>query len=164
MAPVFNRVLATVFVTVLATLAGITPLKAGRMPTEGESYQEMFDKADLVVIATALATKETAEQSKLLGTVNVVGVETEFRTRLTLKGAKEVRKFVLHHYREADDQSIANGPALIHIPPGRHPDFLMFLVREKAGRYAPVTGQTDPILFSVLELRSGVTPEGPEGW
>ena len=128
------------------------------MTTEGQTYQQMLDKSDLVVIATALETKDTTERSKLLGDVDVVGVETEFVIRVTLKGRKEIRNFVLHHYREEpDDASIANGPALIRIPPGpRHPDFLMFLRQEKDGRYAPVTGQTDPMLFSVLELKSAV--------
>ena len=51
-----------------------------------------------------------------------------------------------------------------NIPPGPHPDFLMFLTKEKDGRYVPVTGQVDPALFSVIELKSGGIPEGPEGW
>ena len=35
-----------------------------------------------------------------------------------------------------------------------HETFLMFLVKETDGRYAPVTGQTDPGL-SVLSLAAG---------
>mgnify|MGYP001794153757 CR=1 FL=1 len=89
-------------------------------------------------------------------------METEFTTRLLLKGPLHVKKFVLHHYREPDGQFIENGPALLYIPPGRHPNFLMFLIKEKDGTYAPVTGQTDPILFSVLELKSAVMPETAE--
>ncbi len=142
---------------------GIDRLAAGRLTTEAQTYQEMFDKADLVVIAMAGDTKDTNERAKLLKDIEVIGVETEFTTRLTLKGPKEIRNFQLHHYRTPDDVFVTNGPHLvsIHLPPGRHPDFLMFLIKEKDGRYAPVTGQTDPASFSVLELKSGVPGEGP---
>ena len=159
----FYRALIRLSLIGIVMFVLIDPLMA-RFTTEAQTYQEMFDKADLVVIARALETKDTSERSKLLHDVDVIGVETEFVTRVTLKGPKEIRKFVLHHYREEpDDASTANGPALIRIPPGpRHPDFLMFLKKEKNGRYAPVTGQTDPMLFSVLELKSAVISEGPE--
>jgi hypothetical protein len=155
---------AKVFLILLIMFTGVDPLTAGRLATEGQTYQQMFDKADLVVIATALANKDTNERNKLLKDIDVIGVETEFKTRVTLKGSREIRKFVLHHYREPDGQDTANGPAFVYIPPGRHPDFLMFLIKEKDGRYAPVTGQTDPLLFSVLALKSAVISEGPEGW
>jgi len=165
MAAMFDRPMVTkTFLLLLVIFAGADWLVAGRLATEAQTYREMFDKADLVVIATALGTKDTTERSKLLDTVDVIGVETEFATRVTLKGPREVRKFLLHHYREPDEQFTQNGPHLVyyHLPPGRQPDFLMFLTKEKDGRYAPVTGQTDPASFSVLELKSGVMPEGSE--
>ena len=155
---------AKIFLLTVVTLVGAIPIEAGRMTTEGQSFQQMFDKADLVIIATAIGTKDTAERAKLLDTIEVIGVETGFKTRLVLKGSTGVVQFVLHHYREANADSVANGPALINIPPGRHPNFLMFLTKEKDGRYVPVTGQVDPALFSVIELKSGGIPEGPEGW
>jgi len=34
-----------------------------------------------------------------------------------------------------------------------NPCYLMFLVAEPDGRHAPVTGQTDPATFSILEAR-----------
>ena len=155
--------LTQLFLLALVTFAAIDPVTAGRLATEARTYHEMFEKADLVVVATAGNTKDRAERAKLLHDVDVIGVETEFTTRLVLKGPPDVRKFVLHHYREPDGQFIENGPALVYIPPGVHPNFLMFLIKEKDGIYVPVTGQTDPILFSILELKSAVMPEGTEG-
>ena len=144
---------------IIAPFAPMCVVNAGRMPTEGQSYREMFDKADLVVIATAVETKDTNEHLKLLNSVNVVGVETQFKTRLIIKGPKNLKQFVLHHYREPNGEFVENGPALIHIPGGQHPDFVLFLLRETDGRYAPITGQTDPLLFSVLELKGAVQSE-----
>lgn len=120
------------------------------------TYQEMFDKASLVVIAYAMSSKDTAERTMLLNDVRVVGVTTDFGTFLVLKGGKGTRKFQLHHYRlefSSDETNIANGPDLVRIEPG-HSVFLLFLIKEQDGRYAPVTGQSDAALFSVLRLNS----------
>jgi hypothetical protein len=133
---------------------GCSSLGQARL-TDGLTYQEMFDKAELVVIARVAQSKDTPERSRLLD-LEVVGVTTEFTTRLTLKGDPSVKKFDLHHYRLASDrdENVANGPNLVffRFP---HPPFLLFLVKEKDGRYAPVGGQTDPAGLSVLELGGG---------
>lgn len=120
------------------------------------SYQEMFDKADLVVIARPLSTKDTTEKAGLppFGPqVEVTGLSTEFEQRTVLKGDKTLTKFVLHHYRLARPKEVVtNGPHLVAFEPASPRVFLLFLVKEPDGRYAPVTGQTDPGLFSVIRL------------
>ena len=116
----------------------------------------MFDKADFVVIARVVTTKDTTERSRILS-LNVIGVETEFKIHLILKGDKSVETFQLHHYRaasEASDAVVANGPNLVRFS-FEHPAFLLFLSKEGDGRYVPVTGQEDPAAFSVLELTGG---------
>jgi hypothetical protein len=120
------------------------------------TYQEMFDKADLVVIAEVLSTKGTEERSALQDLdphVAVIGVVTEFKSRLMIKGSQSTKTFQLHHYKfqSDDDKLAANSPDLVEIS-GQHQVFLLFLIKEREGRYAPVTGQTDPGLFSILEL------------
>jgi hypothetical protein len=133
----------------------IVPNSGARI-TKAWRYQEMFDKADLVVIARVVTTKDTAEHSTLLS-LNVIGVETEFKTHLILKGDKSVETFQLHHYRAASaeaDAAVANGPNLVRFS-FEHPAFLLFLTKEDDGRYMPVTGQEDPAAFSVLELTGG---------
>jgi len=66
------------------------------------TYQEIFDKSDLIVIATFVSTKDTGEHSILRDVtlpVKVVGVTTEFETALVLKGPKNISRFQLHHFR-----------------------------------------------------------------
>lgn len=128
----------------------------------------MFDKSDLVVIATFVSTKNTDERSTLRDLshpVKVIGVATEFETYLVLKGPKNITRFRLHHYRfqNTDDALWVNAPQLIRLPTpphdgvqyAGHETFLMFLIKEPDGRYAPVTGQTDPATFSVRDLTGG---------
>ena len=126
------------------------------------TYQEMFDKADLVVVAEGISTKDTEERSTLTDVrpnVSVIGVTSEFKTRLVLKGARDISVFHLHHYRFANEKEelATNAPDLVRLSeqPNQRSAFLMFLVREADGRYAPVSGQTDPATFSVLELHAG---------
>jgi hypothetical protein len=123
------------------------------------TYEQMLDKADLVVIATVISTKDINERYTLQDVtppIEVVGVETEFESRIVLKGAKITKKFRLHHYRLKNDELFANGPQLVTIEPGKHRTFLLFLIKEHDGKYAPATGQTDPAIFSIYELKGGV--------
>ena len=116
--------------------------------------EEMYAKADLVVIAKALSTKDSGEKS-LIGDVRVRGVNTEFQAHLILKGDKKVTKFVLHHYRMANpDEPILNRPAFASFRPNQPKPFLLFLMNEADGRYAPVNGQLDPAGISVIKLDS----------
>lgn len=128
------------------------------------SYQELLDQSDLVVIAAPTGTSDTPEQIDLPGIavagadnqprgLPVIGVETRFRVSAVLKGGKALTQFVLHHYREARPEAVSsNGPALVAFDPVKTGSFLLFLVREADGRYAPTSGQTDPGFFAVHPL------------
>lgn len=130
------------------------------------SYQDLLDRSDLVVIASPITrTADTEEQSFLPNIfqqdehgnqkkVTAIGVETTFRVDAVLKGDKAVQKFVLHHYREASTLGSINGPYLVSFDPSSMPrsNWLLFLVREKDGRYAPADGQTDPGLRAIRTL------------
>ena len=120
------------------------------------SYQELYDQSDLVVIAKPVSTQETTEKATLPNIspdVHVVGLSTEFDISLVMKGDKSAKKAALHHYRLADPkQLMMNGPSLAAFDPKEHTRFLLFLHREADGRYSPVSGQTDPTLFSVVKL------------
>jgi len=83
--------------------------------------------------------------------LEAAGVETEFETQLVLKGSKTTKSFKLHHYKT--DQQFANGPLFIEVPPDKHPSYLLFLKKEKDGRYAPANDQIDPATCSVFRLR-----------
>lgn len=160
--------LLLITVITLGTTHGLT----ARFLVGGMSFQEMFEKSDLVVIATAVRSKETTERKRLvdIDTIptsrpdllqdEVIGVETEFVTRVALKGPKDLKKFVLHHYKFANGNDETNGPQFIQIPSGRHATFLMFLIKQKNERYAPVTGQFDPAVLSIFEIMEAA-PDKP---
>jgi hypothetical protein len=120
------------------------------------SYQELNDQADLVVIATPTLTQDTSEQTVLpnIGPdVHVIGLSTDFEVSLVMKGDKSLKKVILHHYRLANPkEQMNNGPNLASFDPKQNTHFLLFLHRETDGRYSPVSGQTDPTLFSIIRL------------
>ena len=103
-----------------------------------------------------VSTADTEERSKLPGSGDVialVGVNTTFETRLMFKGGKGLKKFVLHHYRLAEsDVAIVNGPDLVSFDIRKPWPYLLFLVKEADGRYAPATDQIDPGPFSIIRL------------
>lgn len=123
------------------------------------SYQELFDKSDFVVIAKVSdATHDTAERSNLPDvkppdSLPVIGVATQFQTRLVLKGTK-VERFILHHCRLVESEiAIINGPSFMSFDPKKTSQvYLLFLIRDPDGRFAPVAGQTD-LDISVVELK-----------
>ena len=124
-------------------------------------YQELLEKSDLVVIATAVANSDTTEHIDLPGFVgeHVIGVDTKFVISAVLKGDRSQTNIVLHHYRTSDGTNIPhvpNRPSFVSFAPPERPTlvpqaYILFLVRETKGRYAPVVGQTDPGL-AIKEL------------
>src|SRR5947209_6150406 len=91
------------------------------------SYQELYDQADLVVIAKPVATHDTAEKTTLPNIapdVHVVGLSTEFEISVVLRGEKTIKKATLHYYRLADPkQLMINGPNLASFDPKEHDRF-----------------------------------------
>jgi hypothetical protein len=136
-----------------AFLLGLTGIVAAR-GVRIWPYQELLEKSDLVVLATPAASNDTKEHVELPGFVGelVIGVETRFTVSAVLKGDKALRDFVFPHYRTTNGLNIPhvpNGPTFISFDPVANPTirsrtFILFLLREADGRYAPVVGQTDP--------------------
>jgi hypothetical protein len=140
-------------VLMVVLIFGLPRLVEARL-TEPFSDQQVFGKADLVVIATALSTTDTDERTALSDVrppINAIGVTSDFAVCVILKGVQGLKRFQLHHYRT--DEEFTNGPELVEIPKDKHPTYLLFLIKESDGRYAPVTGQTDPSGSSVFLLR-----------
>jgi hypothetical protein len=122
------------------------------------SYQQMFEKSDVVVIATPKSkTTDTKEQAFLpniwlqdkdgkQSEIKSIGVETVFAVSAVLKGDATIKQFTLHHYREAQISAELDGPHLVSFDPSdmsKRSSYLLFLVREPDGRLAPIGGQTD---------------------
>lgn len=75
----------------------------------------------------------------------MIGVETKFSVIAVVKGTLINTPLVLHHYRP-DRMTVPNGPEFLEFKPQERRTLRLWLVREADGRYAPVTGQTDPDL------------------
>jgi len=131
------------------------------------SYQEMLAKADLVVIADPISkTTDTKEEGSFpnislqdkdgkQSKIKSIGVETVFAVSAVLKGNATVKRFTLHHYREASGEIVMNGPILVRFDPSdlsKRSSYLLFLVREPDGRFAPVGGQTDPGMKAISPI------------
>lgn len=157
----------------------------GARPVALSSYREMYKRADIVVIATPTDTRDLSQRRKLLD-LPAVGVETSFKVQALLKGRVKGNTIVLHHYRfdykaiEAASNQKEEVKAIIaamdlinHALPVRFPgdseagypgEYLMFLVREKDGRYVPLLGQVDSFTsIRRLELPDTDDPIPPKG-
>ena len=131
------------------------------------SYQEMLAKSDLVVIADPMSkTTDTKEEAFLPGIwlqekdgkqsrIKSIGVETVFAVAAVLKGDASLKRFTLHHYREAQSGGEEDGPNLVRFDPSdlaKRSSYLLFLVRERDGRFAPIGGQTDPGMKAISPI------------
>jgi hypothetical protein len=141
--------LAVLAVAILVGMAGIVAARGIRI----WKYQELLDKSDLVALATPATTNDTQERIDLPGFEgeHVMGVETKFLVSAVLKGDKAETNILVHHYRTLDDTNIPhipNGPSFVSFSPAENATiqrtYILFLVREADGRYAPVVGQSDP--------------------
>jgi hypothetical protein len=142
---------------IIGFLLTVTPLLAQARMMHSWSYQQLYDRADLVAVARPVSTSDTTEKATLSDVTPeapVVGLSTEFEIRLVMKGEKNLGKLVLHHYRLQDPpkQWPQDGPDLVSFDPTQHRCYLLFLRREADGRYAPVAGQTDPAMFGIIKL------------
>jgi hypothetical protein len=140
---------------VCALMIAIPLAALGRL-MQSWSCQQMFDQSDLVAIAKPLSTTDTTEKTVLPNIapdIHVVGVETKFEVRLVTKGDTDTHSFTLHHYRLEDTKMrMMNAPMLAAFDPNENHRYLLFLKKEADGRYAPVSGQTDPDGFSIIKL------------
>ena len=132
-----------------------------------KSYEELYSKADVVMVVHALSTRMSKSDDGIVPLPNknddLEPIFTRFRKLAVLKGQLEAKEFELchHRYKATDDaRTIANGPMLVNFPtyaynkgdewkewmgPGNN-DFIVFLVRDSDGRLDFVTGQYDPAL------------------
>jgi hypothetical protein len=155
---------------VLSSLVFLGPVHARRI--EPWPYKKLLKEADVVVVATALSSKETGEVTKLGGwQTNLLGVDTTFAVEAVLKGEVKGDQLTVFHYRLKPGVHVENGPLLISFRTKRLaiqtkqakvglgvPSYLLFLKKRPDGRYEAVSGQIDPKL-SVREMH----PPLPEG-
>jgi hypothetical protein len=119
------------------------------------AFRGLDKKADIIVVAKPVSTKDTAEQTYLPNIsppIPVIGLSSEFEVRIVLKGDKSLKKLVVHHYRlKNPDKLMLNAPNPASFDAKESARYLLFLQRESDGRYAPFD-QIDPALTSILKL------------
>lgn len=125
------------------------------------SFEERTAQADLVVIASVVATRDTGARASIVGVTPpfpVVEVRTEFAVRQVLKGAPGGDRIVLRHYRydwaRLGPGGVINGPLVLDfsVDAVLPSDYLLFLEQDIDGTFSPVAGQVFPG-ESVFELR-----------
>jgi hypothetical protein len=164
--PPSNYLLSTFFQPLMRYLLALillfaTPFLAEARISQFWSYQDLDDRADLVVIGLVTSITDTTEATVLPylhPDVHVIGESTEFRIGVVLKGDHNLQSCVLHHYRLANPGGVGlNGPALVSFDSKARGHYLLFLTHEADGRYAPVAGQVDSAK-SIFKLESGFPP------
>lgn len=115
------------------------------------SPDELRTESDLVVIAAAVATRDTgtrSEISDLRPPFPVVELQTEFTVLSILKGVLSRPTIVLRHYRADSDRlkgGVINGPHPLVLPAGAPgTQYLLYLKRDPDGIFVPTSGQVFP--------------------
>ncbi len=129
------------------------------------SHSELLAKSDVVIIGTPVATRDTEEETTIPGMVRqepdgerdqiaALGIETTIRVSVCLKGQVDsTSTVILHHLQQTPMKGpVVGGPDLITFDLATRRNYLMFLVREADGRFAPTGGQAHPSLNAILEL------------
>ena len=149
-------------ITVVIVLA--LPICALALIEQQWTASELRAQAEVIVIATPVEVKDTAERVALLGvahagqTTNIMytGIETTFRTLAVEQGSMRTNTFVLHHYHLAEPEKVARYQiydiGYLWFEPKDKKRYRLFLRREDDGRYAPVSEQWHPAL-SVQEVQ-----------
>lgn len=120
------------------------------------AWGELYRKSDVVVIASATTSTDTKQEISDEGWGRRVGVLTQFKIALSLKGETNGPTIKMFHYRLASPGTFLNGPQLIEFKTtdGAKRDekqYILFLVRLQDGTFEPTSGQFDPV-YSAWEL------------
>jgi hypothetical protein len=142
---------------------------------EDWTYDRLFKSADAVVLAKCISSADAGNVVREEPPDRfLVGVITRFQVTYAIKGElKKDEKFALFHYRMKEGSRIANGPQLASFHASRMsiqhaggavvlaaPEYLLFLIRRKDGRFECVSGQEDAEL-SVRQVIDPLPPPRP---
>src|SRR5258705_1020592 len=107
------------------------------------SYQELFDKSDLIVIASPVTkTADTDERTyfqnlsqtdkdRTQTRIAAIVVETTFGVSVVMKGDRATKQFILHHYRpdSTPDVVFIGGPHIFSFfPPAFQAPLILFFL------------------------------------
>ncbi len=151
----------TLMITTLAGWLGMASVasKVLARPVNVLSLDEQLQQAKLVVIATAIATRDKVEV-KLDGTEDqTTPILTDFKVESVIRGTWPMdndRRIItlshLRYVRQSAEISVVDGPTFVEFNPALKNRYLMYLKLGTEGRYEPVSGLYDPT-FSFYELK-----------
>lgn len=134
-----------------------------------ESYQKLMEDSDLVIIGTPVKpSKQLSEITEIPNFYKVRnngsrvqgqlrGLETTFAIDSIIKGDDKIKSVILHHYMVTETCG-GNCTKLVSFDPIHNVQdqgsFILFLVKEKEGRFAPTHGQIDPGEKAISRLSS----------
>jgi hypothetical protein len=128
------------------TLLLMLPFPSSAWISTRWTYQAMYEKADLIVIAKPLSISQSDEMTSLPNVgpkMRFFELNTAFAVSIALKGTTP-KKLELRHVKLANPEQFAlAGPSLVQFDPAQRHSYLMFLSLDPGGSYSPVTGQTD---------------------
>ena len=144
---------------------GINAATSFARPIRQWTQQELFDEADIVVVATASEPKKS-ENSDVFFSEYLQQYESELEVRSVFKGREtepsfkknvEIKliKFVQFRYRPDLKATLGNGPSFavlgtakfVDRVPTAPPHYLLYIRKRKDGRYEPVSGNRNPVDF-----------------
>jgi hypothetical protein len=143
--------IALLFVAIDITCSSVQARSMAHWP-----YDKLTAEADLIVIATPIAVKDTGKKTEFPGirmtspdnitsSVPAVEMEATFETLSILKGEYKQKDLTLRYLRVTTQMPIANGPMLVSFDPSQKMRYLLFLRRNDDGTYSSITGQVDPV-------------------
>jgi hypothetical protein len=149
--------LLLVYVRTGTAESGTVPINAPAQIGYLWTFEERHAKADLVVIAEPIATKDTGRRTvhpSLRPDLPVIELETELKVLTTLKGQSEPVIRLKHYRIDMDEWRRRNGAeaglvnAGTHLsfdaPKERPPAYVLFLTATDGGRFEPLSGHTFP--------------------
>lgn len=140
---------------VLCLLAGLLNQAQARILRIWQP-DELAQKADLIVIATAHSTADESPRADTFHAKPEMGIPvlTVFDVQSVLKGQLSGKTVAVKHYRYARPHIpplIVAGPDFVSFNPQRKNTYLIYLKRVN-GAYEPLSGQEDPAQsFSLLQ-------------
>src|SRR5262245_42686046 len=145
------------------------PSAAQARLTRKWTYDQLLKEADLVVLAEAVRTEQAADEPPNDSWPReLVAQNATLKVRLTLKGKYEDEPSKVLHFKYGEPKNgidalraelLSDGPLhlitfrkeQITVGTGKDkqafpaPEYLLFLKKTKDGRYAPVSGQSNPV-------------------
>ena len=142
-------------------------------------YQQLFEKSDVILIATYLETKETGRIERVGAHIwkdlDFKEMASKFVVEHVIKGPADIKTFSLYHFQPDDAKHWVNGPVAARfkrcmVTPTIRKDhfgndeiigkrvhsvsYILFLKKGADGNLRPVTGDIDSS-YSVKEIVSG---------